>query len=422
MFFALLLYLFANLAASASSALYAAIFETMRSPFENLGLFATAGSIALLSGVLTFSFIILALIAIFKFYGGRDEFGPDHSENIMWARNFLFLYVIFFVVNLVLAYSVLYMFNPQVQVSIGAAIAVLQSFFFGFLFLYLVRGLAGARERDLLYTFVALTILVAIIGAVIVRIIVLTAESPFILRQTYTASSILALLDAFAGFLAFLAYHMIKKDMAAHGPDLPKDRPGFLPRSMTLAPRVREFYTNPKKAFLAITIVAIIVAAVVGATIGPITTIHVQVNTGDLGEFLDERSASLKFAGSLMEGDTEEFEVYLNTSILALQVIMYWEDEPDARLRTNQPDGFTMEVIALDMPKTTSGENPHGEGGGLDISITYNQEYIDVVLIRVTLDYAGDQEGPVGIGPSPLKIEDNSNDFDVVVMYSFQET
>jgi len=64
----------------------------------------------------------------------------------------------------------------------------------------------------------------------------------------------------------------------------------------------------------------------------------------------------------------------------------------------------------------------HGESGVIVLEFIFNPEdeqFIDFVEITIILETAGDQTGPFGIGGSPLTIEDDSNDYELRIVYTY---
>jgi hypothetical protein len=170
----------------------------------------------------------------------------------------------------------------------------------------------------------------------------------------------------------------------------------------------------------------LVVAMVVGGAVGA-QLYTPKDDGGDGGQTLKEKEEPEKilyfdgWSGGLAEGEEMVYNDSIEAKVEYVEVLLTWQDEDDFTLRTNEPDGFTLEVTAGDETVSDSGENPrNGEG---EILVTLNMDpedppYVEDLEVVVTLDYCGDQEGPVGLG-GPLTVTDDSNDFTVELVYIY---
>ncbi|MGA1866359.1 MAG: hypothetical protein ACMUFK_02695 [Thermoplasmatota archaeon] len=143
--------------------------------------------------------------------------------------------------------------------------------------------------------------------------------------------------------------------------------------------------------------------------------------------------------GDLNPGDTytktiteRDNEIFKN-----LTAKLSWTDETDPpgrpRIRRyeNQPDTFSLRVVFPDGNSSdTQGANPIGGAGTLEVSVSFDDEYLDTLLdegrlgrgvwtIEVTLIRAGIWT-PV-LGPGAIGLSDDGNEFSLSIDYDYYQ-
>jgi hypothetical protein len=90
--------------------------------------------------------------------------------------------------------------------------------------------------------------------------------------------------------------------------------------------------------------------------------------------------------------------------------------------RNNEPDRFTLDVEFGSYSESFTDENPPDGPGliGKEWFFDY-EEFADGISIElsVTLEYAGDQMGPVGLPRSPATVDDDSNEYSISIHYEY---
>lgn len=388
-----------------------------------------------ISGLLFWIFIILLVISVYVFHRGKFEFNQQHQESIKWAKFYIIGYFILFALAFILALIIVasmflseqFSQAPAYLTGISSVITILQSFFLGFLILFLVKEIISPRDRDILYIFAGLMVLLPLIQAITVMIEFLQIESSnFSDFSDYYYSRLI-----FFGFcnlvmwaIAAFAFYNISKRLKINERTIPDKPAKFLPRPKVISKYLYQFYTKPKRSILAVVIVAIIIGAGVGVSA---QALQDQISKPSISFSGDTFSESGEYQtsedGILNEGESVDIDIHIHSNIIVFEVFLYWVDEPDQGYRDNEPDMFTLQVDLNGESRSETDQNPQGGQGEIGLSWHYDENesyYVDTALITITLEIAGDQEGPIGLPRSPLTIEDNSNEFQLDVMYYYQ--
>jgi len=388
----------------------------------NLAMLATLGIIMTILGIVI---LVLAIVSFYKFHQGRYEFGETHFKNIDLAKKFLILYVILWVISMI-AIPILTFFAIHIAITLSTIINIASSFLFCFMILHLVKELAGSRERELLYLFCGIEIL----GPIISSFLNLTVFFSMIYGSgtggaSTTISIVFSLIYIGSTCLAILAFSNIGKDMRTNGTNLTKDHRAKFPRPRAVSRYGWAFFSRPVRAFLAVFIVALILGSSYGAGTyyvfyRPMREAFEDSNRNEVSEGISDGSGGFTSSESLMEGEEYPISESIHEDVTEITILLIWTDEADNGFRTNEPDGFRLDGDIGIEPKTQSQENPRGGQGEIVMVWSLDEPlYILSVDILVTLEYAGDQVGPLGIGASPVTIEDNSNTFDLSVDYTY---
>jgi len=305
--------------------------------------------------------------------------------------------------------------------AVSAAVGFLDDVFMAFMFLYLVKDLAGPREKDMLYLFVGLMIIMPLLLWAIPRSF--SSSDPLnMIKRIFYITAGWVLLKMGVILIALLAYWSIKKDMDVHGLGLPRERPAFLPRIRPLDTYIGKFYSKPVVALVVLLVVAMVLGGAVGAQL------YSPKDKGGAGGSTShgpvepvEEVHSDAWGDSLGEGEAMVYNDSIEATVTYIEVRLIWSDESDYTLRTNEPDGFTLEVTAGGETLSDSGENPRNGEGNLVVTFNMDNEdppYVEELEIVVTLEYCGDQQGPAGLG-GPLTVTDDGNDFAIELVYSY---
>jgi hypothetical protein len=123
-------------------------------------------------------------------------------------------------------------------------------------------------------------------------------------------------------------------------------------------------------------------------------------------------------SGNVNEGETTEFTSEIEGTVIWFEANLTWQDESSVALWTNSPDTFTIEVNVGHLTGSDTGENPPGEAGLLNVYLNFGEANAGYWSVNVTLDSAGDLEGPIGLIAGP----DNSNSFDLQITYLYFES
>ncbi|MCK5561722.1 MAG: hypothetical protein KAJ51_14060 [Thermoplasmata archaeon] len=310
--------------------------------------------------------------------------------------------------------------------TITETLAIILSFFLGFMILFLVKEFVNPRIKDLLYIFAGLMVLIPIFQVIvwIFLPISLTTDFYWLDEPVLIAMTFFTLLHSIMWGLAAFVFYNINKGLKIHGRTIPKEPPSFLPRPEPVAKYAGEFYLRPKRAIFGVVVVTIILGVALGAS-------YYVPNESDSSssrfpeDMYDESPHSYGYTefGEIFERETKQLELDLFCEVFSFRVDFYWTDEPDAPMRDNEPDRFTLEVNLGALSDSDSQENSQGDMGHIYIEWEFDVEdprFIDYAEIVITLDDAGDQTGPGGIAQSPLTIEDNSNEFQLDVSYFYQ--
>jgi hypothetical protein len=386
------------------------------------------------SGLLNFIFIVLLVISVYMFHRGKNEFGQQHQVNILWAKKFIIGYFIIFIIAFFIAlYMVATMllidqlfYIPPYYSGISWVITILLNFFLAFLLLYMVKEIASPRERDLMYIFTGLMILLPLIQAIVEMSFnyqFISGGSNSVGDTYYTRIIFFDLCYIINWALAVYTFYNISKRFDNNDFKVP-DMPGkFLPRYRSISKHIYHFYSKPNRTLIAVIIVAIIVGAGV--------SVSAQVAQDQIFERSSEYSEDLVFEpgeyhisdnGIISEGESIDIDIPVDCDLILFEVYLYWSDEPDLSLRENEPDTFSLKADLEGDSKSDSDTNPHNGEGEIGLSWYFDEYepcYVDLIFVTITLQTAGDQTGPVGLPRSPIMVEDNSNEFYFEVYYIY---
>jgi hypothetical protein len=359
------------------------------------------------------------------FYLGKDEINPGHAKNIKWTLIFLIGFIILFFIDFFISYSSSFLyfisdFIFQFIVGFATFISILLALFIAFIVFLPVRELTSPREKDLLYIFATILILIPIITTLVDISNRPISESNYLLLTGIMTFFSFISLGAVA--LAALVYSRIEKGIKIHGLDRPYRTKPLLPRPKPIDRYVYRFYTRPHEAFIIILIVALILGTAQGIAIN-IPSVSSSGPPSDNGRSdpLDTSSVTYHDNGMLTEGDSIGNEYYFDPSARNIRVTLLWQDEADQTGSYNEPDEFSIVVTYRGSAQEDSGENQHGEFGSIymEINIPEGEEtYEGFVVVTITLVNAGDQYGPAGLPLGPLYRVDDSNDFEVSIEIS----
>jgi hypothetical protein len=395
-----------------------------------------SGILFSISGLLFWAFIILLVISVFLFHRGKFEFNQQHHENIKWARIFIISYFIVFALTFVLALVIVasmflseqYYGIPGYYTGISNVITILVSFFLGFLILFLVKEIISPRDRDLLYIFAGLMVLIPLIQAITVMIEYSQIASDDFVYSSETIFSRLA----FFGFcnlviwiIAAVAFYNISKRLKVNERTIPVKPAKFLPRPKAISKYLYQFYTKPKRAILAVVIVALIIGAGVGVSAQALQDrIYEPLRSFREERFSEPGEYQRSEDGALNEGESVDIDLDIHSNIIVFEVYLNWMDEPDQGRRDNKPDTFTLLVDLAGESRSDTDQNPQGGQGEIGLNWNYDENesyYVNTALITITLESAGDQEGPVGLPFSPYTIPDNSNEYYLDIYFVYIE-
>jgi hypothetical protein len=370
-------------------------------------------------------FIVLLFIALFFFHNGRYEFGAKHENDIKLAKYF----ALFYIILLIISFFVLPMFSildplGMLRITTGASIVfyLIRTFFLTFAIYYLARELAQPFELDLLYLFVGLTIFLIIIQEVFFAMfyaqLILPGHHGY-----YAFELFFEIFFAILSLLAFFAYYRMFKSFDPQGRYTPKESRAFLPRPEPVATHVWKFYARPIPSVIAIIIVSILIGMAIGVSmyVPEIGSNMFEFRSSGDPEYFTNYEEGLEM---LQEGQSTSMGMNIQGYITFIEIVVTWEDEPDAITRENQPDRFSV-MLSFDgiEDATHTGENSHGEVGIILITRIFEEDdlfYTDGLGIEITLEYAGDQTNRLGVGPGFFDIADDSNEFyyEILVEYS----
>jgi hypothetical protein len=132
---------------------------------------------------------------------------------------------------------------------------------------------------------------------------------------------------------------------------------------------------------------------------------------GGSGDYHDSRY--------LDEGETITLDVTVIASVDYVNIELIWFDEDDDGVRTNQPDTFSVQAVASNINDFQTNSNSHGSPGLIQIEVNFGEgEIIDVIIITIIMENAGDQTGPLGIRFGPQVTPDGGNDYELTVEWS----
>lgn len=375
-----------------------------------------------------FIFFVLTAIGIFILYHCRDSFSIKHRQYMRYTIMFLIAFIVVFVSELfaggVVGFGPYYLGRIMYTVltSISSILTIISSFLLVFVLFLPVYELSGARERDKLYIFASLAIAVIISYAILNSMIgVMATDASF--RTYIFAELFLNLVRIAVWAIAAFTYYRLWQYAKYYAQDIPKDTPQLLPRPKPISDYVYKFYTRPVQAIVILAIVALILGSAQGAALASF------MFRGDFVEF----SREFEYEGEeedqvlpdpystqsyLEEGQEEEYSYYITADVGSVEVILMWLDESVRYPRENQPDGFTVEITLGGKSRTASGESDSEGNGYIQLRLDVYELFLeghDDVTVTVTMDYAGDVRGPVGLGIGPFSEADMGNEFSMTI-------
>ena len=298
-----------------------------------------------------------------------------------------------------------------------------------FAILLFVREFVKPHEKDLLYLFASVYIIIAIFSTIfsVVNYSIIMNEDNTGYYFVLMGAIIFEILYILILILALLIYYKLLKSFNSQGVYSPQESSSFLPRPKPIANYVYTFYSKPIMAFIIIFITAMVIGAAAGGTI------HVPDFDGSSGDPFsmdfdfgnqDVMAGYQEGTDMISEGESRYMDIPVDGNIQYVEVFAYWQDEADEPLLENQPDSFTIEVSFGDYSRAQSGENPQGGEGIIQFNFYVEDAdsyYTSSMDFIITLDYAGDQTNPLGIGPGFLDQEDNSNEIYWQITYQYYE-
>jgi hypothetical protein len=297
---------------------------------------------------------------------------------------------------------------------------ILQSFFLSLAVLYLVYEFAGKFEKDLLYMFLCINLGIPIFSSIELVFLFSTNVSPSIMYW-YNRTVLYSIILLLGWAVAVFSYYRILKDFKPNGEYTQNITKGFLPRPRSISPYIDKLIKRPVLSF--IWVVVIIIALCSTATI--IHSIPEEPNNdytypGSTSYIIKTRI--LEGYGLMQEGEDTSLEVEVNAELKAFYIELTWIDEGDEPFRYNQGDCFSIQVDMGNISFGGISENPNGEQGLIIIDHEFSDDeafYVDSVNVTITLDYCGDHTQYWGYLPPPLAIEDDSNDYNYYIKYSY---
>jgi hypothetical protein len=360
-------------------------------------------------------FVILSMLFFFR---GRFEFRTEHTKNIKFAILFLYGHVMVSIIPILI-------FNTSF--SLGEytfiyfiMVGILQSFFLAMAILYLVYEFVGKFEKDLLYLFLCINIGIPIFSSIELVFLFSTNVSPSIMYW-YNRTVLFSIILLLGWTVAAFSYYRILKDFKPTGEHTQNTAKSFLPKPKPVAPYIDELIKRPVLSF--VWVMVIIIALCSTATI--VNSIPEEpVNDYSYPTSISYivKTRTLEGFGSLQEEESISFEVKVNAELKAFYIELIWIDEGDAEFRINQGDCFSVLVEMGNVSYGGINENPNGEQGQIIVDQDFSDDeafFVDSVNVTITLDYCGDHTQYWGYLPPPLAVEDNSNDYNYYIKYSY---
>jgi hypothetical protein len=372
-----------------------------------------------ISGLMYFIFFILAIVALILFFVGRYEYGPAHNRNVKWAAFFMSGYLVLFILGIVVSFFLGFFimrneFGYISLTSLSLFIEIMQGFFLVLMIFLPLIALADPREKDMLYTFATVLIILEILYA-INTIAVMANDEFYMFYMTYFV--FFSFITIPAWLLVFFTCRRLNKRIKSEGRQLPISSSRFLPRIKPLDRYVYQFYSRPLHALVIFLVIGVLVAASAAVSIDVRWYNDEPFYIDDGTDYVDDGFGwYFEDSGVLEEGESIEIFCRLGNFDSSLNARLAWTDENDAFRRQNQPDGFTLEISFAGETQSASAENPEGETGEIRIEFDLDPNMLedyDSGVVTITLDYAGDQTGPIGLPISPLTIEDYSNSYEI---------
>jgi hypothetical protein len=383
--------------------------------------------LAILAGISYFSwilFFILTVAGIIILQQSKNEFGEKHSRYLRYAMVFLIAFFILFVtrivLNVVASFSFFFFGRTiyAVILSLTSILGNVSAFMLVFIVFLPAIELAGGRERDKLYVFATMAITLVVLNG-IVSIMIGTAATDESFMGFMYLTLFLNFLSIITWAIAASTYHRLWHYAKYYAQEVPRKTPKLLPRPRPLSDYIYKFYSRPVHAIVILAVVALLMGTAQGAAL---TSFMFQDDnsrySSDTYEVQDEEVPELPgnffIEGYLDEGQEEDFTYYINEDVGTVEALLSWEDESVRFPSENAPDKFTV-VISIGGKKVMESSESDSDGNGY-IQVSMNvfeqarQGYDDVEVV-VTMDEAGDVNGPIGLGIGPFSEVDTGNSY-----------
>lgn len=415
MFFSILIYLLSFILE---------IYQMVSSPIYRS--FVQLVTISYIQSILFIFFLIISFVGVILFYIGRKEFGSSHEKNAKWAFYFFISYLILFGTNYVIGSSLNYfLFEFRFSIynfllGMSSVISLVMSFLFVYIVFLLAKNLAGRREKDILYIFATISIIL-VIFSMIFTIWIIHSTNPNYEFYIFTYS-VIEIMGMIAWIMAGFVYYKIWQWRKSFGYNIPIKTNKFLPRPEPFRRFIYTYYSKPLAALIIFLVIAVILGGTYSSAVAPLWTRYSERSAGPDYEYFGESEATHNaqtFSETAMEGNSLDFNININFPLLYFSAELFWTDEADQNPSTNLPDMFSLEVRIGDFTAQDSAENQHGEQGSILIEHNPTDDDIDdTAVVIVTLENAGDQTGPMGLLFGPLYVNDDSNEFELKIEYN----
>jgi hypothetical protein len=368
--------------------------------------------------------IIMIFISLDKFSAERTEISQKHKKNLSWAKKLFISYIPLLVIVFLLPFfaSANSSISGFIIFSSAIFILIIEGFILGFVVLLAVREIANTLQKDLLYIFCMVIILLPIISTsvLLLRLTNVLPSDPNAYQYSQIFYDIYFLI---MWTFAAVAYRQLLKSFDIYGRFTPRVSTKFIPHPKPIASYLNSFYSRPKYSIMMVFIVALILCLATGFSGGSDSKYGSDCGSdpcepGPLINIIDEEDT---ISGSLREGESKKISIQFGEPILDFCAKLIWKDEKDEPYRDNGPDEFTLTAKVGDKTESVTEKNQHGEECIIDCTWNFGKKpyECDWVNITVTLNTAGDQTGPIGLPISPFTISDTSNEFTLDITYSY---
>jgi hypothetical protein len=370
--------------------------------------------------------LIMILASVLLFNKGKLEFNEEHKKNVEHCKRIALMYIPVFSVLLVILVYGEFQANPSGLVFLSAMtnfLLILEGIILVLLIFVPVKAIAGRTERDVLFLFSFFMILAVIVVAVY-DITKPYTNTYLRFGHLYLVNITISLVFILIMMFASTGYIMLLRAIQVHGDDLPSRSKGIFSRSKGISKRIEGAFKSPMRTLTAFCIIGLILGAAEGLDI---RSELIQLGNEDIYQESITNPGSpqllrgkLAYSDELSEGTTLTYDCTMDEHVMIFYAELTWNDEPNEQYRINQPDCFTMNVTLGNMSKTQTQENPDYGSGVLLIQFDLDEEnavYVQDAVVVVTLEYAGDHTGPLGLENSPSTITDNSNSYTLVIDY-----